>query len=147
MIASDTDKAYIAGIIDGEGCFLITERKRPSTRRCLTPSFVASITVSMVDPEATQFMAERYKGRITYFNREGKLPFQRFDVACHNEVKTLLDDIQPYLKVKSVQALIMQEFLSLPRFSGGYGHSVPDDIVDWRRFCSSDMKLANQRKV
>lgn len=147
ILASETDKAYIAGIVDGEGCFLITERGRPPTRRCLTPSFIASISVSMVDTEAIQFMAGRYKGRITYFNPDRKLPYQRFDVACHAEVKALLDDIQPYLKVKSIQATVMQGFLDLPTFKGGVGRTVPDNIVDLRRFFSTEIKRANQRKV
>jgi len=147
ILATETDKAYIAGIIDGEGCLLITERGRPSTRRCKTPSFVCTIVVSMTDEYAVQFIGERYKGRVRKYHRDGKRPYFTFDASCAKEVGTLAMDIQPYIKVKSRQVAAMLEYLSLPKFRGGLGHEVPANIVEKRRFWATEMHSLNQRMV
>jgi len=146
ILATETDKAYIAGIVDGEGSMGITERGRPPTR-CQTPSFVCWMSVSMTDKEAVDFISSRYKGNYHMFSRLGKRDYYRFMASCASEVETILADIQPYIKVKSLQVSAMLDYLKLPRFKGGYGKEVPYDIIEKRRFYVAEIKSLNQRRL
>ena len=143
--ATETDLAYIAGIIDGEGCIMITERSRPPTRRCKTPSFIVSVAVSMTDKESVDFIGARFKGRIYQFKAmERKYKYYRFSASCKNEVTALLVAIQPYIKVKSVQVKLALKFCNSPSFTGGWGQEVPEEEVAVRRHIASEISYLNQ---
>lgn len=143
---TETDKAYIAGIIDGEGCILLCEHQRLA-RRGRTPVIMPTISVVMNDPQSIKFMGERYRGRVKEYSRPGKRNYYRFDVAARKEVSEFLRDIYPYLTVKKRQADIMLDFLELPVYGGGSHHEVPAEQVFVRRVLVADMHAANQRKV
>ncbi len=147
MILAETDKAYIAGIIDGEGSLGIYERGRPPTR-CQTPSFMPTIRVAMTDREAIDFIAERFKGRVNkYKHKDRTKPQYVFDLFSRKEIIPFLDAVRPYLKVKALNADLMLEFLALPFYKGGVGHFVPDAIIEKRRFYVNEMHILNSGEV
>jgi hypothetical protein len=143
----DTDKAYIAGIIDGEGCFSITERLHTG-RRSLSPTWTASLQISMVDEEAIKFISDRYKGRVYKFNapKNSRFDFYRYD-AVSQELKVIVIDTLTYLKTKLRQASIIISFLDTLLERGHPGYPLNQDIIDKRAFYSCEIKQLNQRMV
>ena len=143
---SKTDKAYIAGIVDGEGSLGITKRLHPH-RRSLSPTFTGALQVSMTDEDAIRFIAERYRGRVYRYGRnDGRQPYYVFS-ATSLELGEIIKDITPYLKVKHPQASIMLEFLDTISLRGKPRTTVPEHITRKRAFCSVELKRLNRKEV
>lgn len=86
--------AYIAGLIDGEGCIYIT---RVGGVR---------VAVSMTRPEAIEFVKARYGGSSYYVDRakERKGHKSIFEWRVESKkAERLLYDIRPYLLIKRAQ--------------------------------------------
>ena len=143
---TETDKAYIAGIIDGEGCIGLNEHRRLGAR-CHTPSVVASVQVVMTDAEAVNFIAERYKGRVRHSAGRDitRKAYFTFNASDRREVEVLVKDIYPYLKIKVRQADVLLDYLTSPKLRGGRGHDVSDEVMFLRRVLVADMHALNQR--
>lgn len=147
MLIVDTVRAYLAGIIDGEGYIGIIERSRPASRRCKTPSFVVTVAVSMTDFATVDFIGQCFKGRTYKINRKDINPrksYYKFDASCSIEVKCLLTAIRPFVITKKKQVELALAYLDMPVFRGGKGQAVPDYIVNARRAFVVEMKRLNQ---
>ena len=57
-MANDSDIAYIAGLIDGEGCIRIKTQKAEYRTDTQTTGYHACIQIKMVDEGAIKFVAE-----------------------------------------------------------------------------------------
>lgn len=106
-MTTDTDVAYLAGLIDGEGCIRV---KRTKAYKHLTgrvnPSYGISIHVRMVEEPAIAFLKHIlggwYYAEKTTHASNGRPLFcwQATDTAAAGILKRLL----PYLRVKKAQA-------------------------------------------
>ena len=99
----ETDIAYIAGLIDGEGYIGI---KKASVRKdCFHPSYHARIQIRMVDEPAIKFITETLGGQ--YYkekpNANNGRPLYCYQ-ASDKIAATILKTIIPYLKVKKQSA-------------------------------------------
>ncbi len=106
--------AYMAGIVDGEGCITITRRK---IRRLKTNNwyYEPQVIVGNINKELISFCVDCYGGWIATLKRHN----QNWATIYHwkvtgNEMKSLLNDIIPYLIVKKKQANIV---LSFPKYN------------------------------
>ena len=102
--------AYIAGIIDGDGCITITRRK---IRRLKTDNwyYEPQVIITNTDKELLRFCAERYGGWIAKLRK----PNRNYSTAYQwkvtgDEMKSILDDVNPYLIVRRKQANIVLLF-------------------------------------
>jgi len=117
---SDLDKAYVAGIIDGEGYIGIGG----DTISKIT------VTVANTDERLIKFLHELYDGSISTIQsksllncRPGKMrkPVFMWNVLC-NDAERLLNDVLPFLKIKDQHARValkLREFVKskpLPRY-------------------------------
>lgn len=100
-----TDIAYVAGIVDGEGCIRVKKSKAYRCQGRATPGYHAMIAVKMVDQEAIEFCCRVLDG--WWFSGKSSLrsgrPFftlQLSDMKAENACRLLL----PYLKTKRRQA-------------------------------------------
>lgn len=85
-------KAYLAGLIDGEGSILL-ERNNPNEHRS------PAVSISTTTPEIFEGFVENYGGSISKKKeREGALPAFQYKVRG-NKALILLQDILPYLKL------------------------------------------------
>ena len=113
-IPSDTDLAYIAGIIDGEGCITIIRRNitpaRPDMR---SPSYGLRLTVNMCDREPVLFLQECFPAPVTVQSRPSEVnrsPRYRW-YTSGLKATHILHSILPYLKGKRDQAEIGLDFM------------------------------------
>ena len=100
---SETDKAYLAGIIDGEGCIT-----------------VLTVAVVMNDKEAVQMLYDAFGGCL-FFVKRGNAKWHdswRWAVK-QRKAAVALEAFLPYLRVKDRQAQIALEFISSFTHIGG----------------------------
>lgn len=102
---SDTEKAYVAGIIDGEGCIGLWTSKLERdgwTRERIVPSVV----VEMTSEETVSHIAKVIgnKSYNEYPPTNGNKRNYKISVQAQNEVKELLKQIKPFLVEKDKQA-------------------------------------------
>jgi hypothetical protein len=68
--ATETDKSYIAGFIDGEGCFFIGSMINVSkTTRNRYPNYNACLKISNNDHAILEWIIDTFGGRITKYNK------------------------------------------------------------------------------
>ena len=117
MSVRDVDLAWLAGIIDGEGCFTIYAVTRKDAE---TPSPSACLTIT----NSNRLLLLRCKEildelNIKYLYHDPKNGYQqgrkvmRIRVKNYSSVRKLIELILPFLVGKVDQARIMLEFVSL----------------------------------
>jgi hypothetical protein len=118
-MAAETDLAYLAGLIDGEGCIRIKKTKAYRCQNRQTPGYHASISVRMVDEASIAFLHETLGGWYyleKWRHSEGRPLFcwQASDQVAGSVLRALL----PYLRLKRQQAETVLELLELKTGSG-----------------------------
>lgn len=138
---SDTEKAYIAGLFDGEGCVgagykRMARAVRPESRMRFT------VSISNGNLACLEFVRERYGGHInTSVRRETGRPFYHWVCAAYRSLP-LLHDILPYLIIKrdhAVAALFIADTMVWPR---GPRKQLSDEAATLRRLAWVGLKQA-----
>ena len=124
--------AYLAGIIDGEGCFSISRR----SDRHYSPL----ISVGMVEQTVINKLKETYGGNV--YKEEGKYrPIYKWQVRNFDSIIVILDKLKPYLTVKCKSAELLREFIS--GRSLGYKRLMTEEEVTRRADVYRRIKEAN----
>lgn len=110
--------AYLAGIIDADGCIRISKEKPYRDR--VTPGYHARVHVRMVEREAIDLLDETFGGHV--WTQKPSLtrgrPLHVWDVS-DAKAQHALTLLLPYLRVKRAQAenaLALREFRSQSRY-------------------------------
>lgn len=116
---SETDKAYIAGFIDGEGSIGLYIQK-PSdnhTSYRLGFRFLPQVTIFNTNRPVLDDISEKYKGGLTLSRKRkrGNKTYWELRFGSRKLIK-ILTDVLPYLKIKKIQAELLLEFYKLPPF-------------------------------
>jgi len=103
---SETDKAYLAGLIDADGCITI--------KTCRGTAY-PGVGVAQTDFQALEWMADKLDATVSYHTRrkEGKSGYHRRQmiVRLHGaRAQLLCKAILPYLKIKKRQAELVLQF-------------------------------------
>lgn len=108
-------RAYLAGLIDGEGSIGIKRRMPTLRNKCASPKYSVSVSVGMTDRAPIDLAAdfckapERVRSRV---RKHGYKTIYEFEVENDRATRFLLE-IQPYLVGKAWQAKVALEFASL----------------------------------
>ena len=123
---SKIDRAYIAGLIDGEGSIHMTRKVKYGT-------YYAFITVGMSDKGVIEWLANQFGNKATecLYMKKGsfkKTPKPIYRISLQGRRACLLCEILlPYLKVKKKQAEVLMEYPCDARISPGrkiYGSEI-----------------------
>jgi hypothetical protein len=117
MPVQDVDLAWLAGVIDGEGCFTIYSVTR---KDAVTPSPSANLTIT----NSNRLLLDRCREildelNIKYLYHDPKNGHQRgrrvmrIRVKNYSSIQRLIELILPFLVGKVDQANVMLEFVSL----------------------------------
>jgi len=103
----ETDLAYAAGIIDGEGCIGLYEKAGKHIS-----SFRPSLVIAMNDVQVMQWFHRTYGGRLTEHIRKDTKAEDgyRWCLDVRPPLVLLLTSLLPYLKTKHLQASIVIDF-------------------------------------
>jgi hypothetical protein len=118
---SEAEKAYAAGLFDGEGCIIIEKPRRGKGHTLM-------VQLGMREPAAVAWLQERWPASLRPYTHRPKTrePF----ICWHWKRSTsaaaaFLCDILPYLLVKQAQAQLAIEFQSHKSF----GRRLSDEVL------------------
>lgn len=140
MIVSETDKAYIAGLIDGEGsiCILRSVQKAQKTQ-----SYGGVVQIRMTNKEPVYFVSERYGGKVRTYSRTSKGRVI-YDLKIYSRYAlAMLKDIKPFLKCKGRQAAVVE---ALYEINSAWGKTdIEKEVITSKRITLMNMcKRLNQ---
>jgi hypothetical protein len=120
---NETDLAYAAGIIDGEGCILITHYKPYRKRR---GGYRLVVELGMCDEVAPMWFFVTFGGRCKGYDRILHTKYRKVNRWNQTDSKAaeFLRLILPYLKTKRAQAEIALEYQEL-KMSNRLKYPVP----------------------
>jgi hypothetical protein len=126
---TETDCAYMAGLLDGEGSIRIRMHMQETKKigRGYQIKTQASIHIANCDISVLKWAEDRFGGRISGRPalRERKTPL--YDWSCSTQqAAQVLQQILPYLIIKREQANIYLEFMSTMKLYGYFG--VPEEV-------------------
>lgn len=161
MKITDTELAWQAGIIDGEGCLTMAKqirRGRPS------PAFRVHVTVANTDTRLLDPFVRCWGGRLYQIHEQrrdrlGKKWADAFVWHCpETSLRTFLTAMLPHLRGKARQAELLLNFIehkkSFPRYKGsqigsGRGGSLPlgDAEIAYRESVWKQVRILNKKGV
>lgn len=133
--------AYLAGIIDGEGC-ISAGRVKPSTANAFA-TFTLRLSVGNTSPELMDWLLAACGGRVEEQKRRGKRRRQwRWWASSTAEAVELLRLCLPYLIIKPRQAGLFIELAELRKQSTGHKRKSPARQAE----IVAEIQKLNQRK-
>lgn len=110
----NTTLAYIAGIIDGEGCITIQKSHK---KRCNSATYQSHVIVCMTSEAVIKYLTDNITGGWRTTQQTNNRMVHRFVVTGDNAYN-ITEAILPYLVEKKDQAL---KLLSLKQYCHGQG--------------------------
>lgn len=145
-LLTESDKAYIAGFFDGEGCIGYYDAAKSYMNR--PAYFHASASVCNTDPRVICWMQN-----ITGIGRSNIIRFKdgkrrtayQWQIGSVTDVTTFLNAIRPYLKVKGDQVdVLLAHFDAEASYKKKHG-SVTPEVVESRQQIA--MKLKEMKRM
>jgi len=139
---SETDKAYIAGIIDGEGCITINA----SSTRAGTKSYTLRLMIAQADYEFLEYIM--HKLGVGKIQQNTRMPHIYFLQICGSQAELALRQVYDYLIIKKAQADIAFQFrMTKTKTGGDYSHAgrhgggkLPKPLQDLRKHYADELK-------
>lgn len=109
--------AYVAGIMDGEGCIHIHKSKPSPKKGEINTKYVVRIRIAMCCEKTIKALLEMVGYGNVYFRpRQSHQHKDQWAYECSSmQARCLLEELQPYLITKETPAQIAIEFANLPR--------------------------------
>lgn len=145
------DLAYLAGIIDGEGCFHICLLSKHANDGYINPHYRGVLKVSNTDPKLIEWLKETFKGTESACTRSTSTrKFERkvFDWTVTGfRLLDLCEQVLPYLIIKKRHCENMIKFKgTYPRVKIGRGNKIlSEDILKSRQSCLEESRKLNSR--
>lgn len=100
--------AYLAGMIDGEGCI-------GTTRTGKARSLVARVTIANTNHACLRSLKESFGGSVTVRAKGAKETWKPFGAICwtNRDAQRVLEATLPYLLIKKPQALLALELIKM----------------------------------
>ncbi len=114
-----THWAYIAGIMDADGCFMIIKQGRGAEIKKLgydfSPSYTAGLKIAMIEIEAISFITHemnfgKYHLSGARKDRKNSKPIYCWYLRNRDAVISFLNNVIPHLRVKKNRAEFLLEF-------------------------------------
>lgn len=147
-LTSETEKAYLAGLIDGEGYIGITKTRRPKWKGRMDIELTPRIQINMTRArDLLEELAERYAGKvyvhmITNKKSHWVAPDMLFIRQSEEKITKFLQDILPYLRVKRRQAELLLEYF---RYRSPHGLNSEKNLPEQFRIYN-ELKALNWHK-
>jgi LAGLIDADG endonuclease len=144
------DLAYLAGFIDGEGCFFIGHHMcKSACTGNIYPNYHTILKISNNCREVLEWILEKFGGRITKFNKTQMKDRNHFTYEIYMTGNLLTDVTElliPYLRVKKLQAEVMLQMRRTFSRTGSCGPVKQDTaILERRAMLREQMVRLNSR--
>lgn len=105
----DIDLAWLAGLVDGEGCLLYVKH-RPAKLSAHNIRHVPTLIISMYSPEAIERASEIIGAKVVVSKYLLPKPHTRWVVRAYGaRLQALLEELLPYLTAKRQEAGLLLE--------------------------------------
>lgn len=137
------DIIYLAGLIDGDGCFFISKRKQPTTNGYA--SYMMKLQVHCIEKSLIDWIVITFGGILTVNNKSDKRRTLYGAEFTGNRLTTLCELLIPFLRLKKSHA---ENMLTMRRTFNGMGGriTVPKHIQDTREDCFQYSRHINTHK-
>ncbi len=154
-----TDLAWAAGIVDGEGSIFLQRTNyvdkiypnaKRKVRREKSPSYTLRLSVRMTDKPTIEKLAKVFGGRCLEIKRRTVKNKKVYGwSACGYRTLEILELLEPYCITKRRQIKTAYRFMKIPRFQSGRGKGskLPEKITNRRNDCYLKMKEFNHSGV
>jgi hypothetical protein len=137
----DTELAYLAGVIDSDGCITITCRK---IGNCL--SYREMMTLTQVSQEAVDMLHNEFGGSRSIKAINDQKPLYVWQ-ATTATAAACAEALLPYLRIKKRQAelllMLSDSKLDNPRRHGWQGRILDNETIDFRQALMRDIRSRN----
>lgn len=143
-IRSETDRAWLAGWLDGEGTISFVERDRGPNH---TPTHDVRVFFTNTDRAPMDYFSTMTSGHVYQHengkreNRFGDKPCYRWQMGTH-DAALLLRELYPYLRTKRRQAALVWTLYTTLRHRNGHART-PAVVVERRREIASMVRTLN----
>jgi hypothetical protein len=147
--------AYVAGYLDGEGCFSIWYKKRESIRK-KGRIFECVIRVGCTDKPIIDWLQSSFGGSTSTMSKPG-VGFHRsqawqWALRSKPVMRDFIKHVLPYLRVKKREAQIMLEYLDTFKeenyiSAGGKGNRMKDWVFEKRTKLWQELSSLNKKGV
>jgi hypothetical protein len=105
------DWGYVAGILDADGCFMISKHDR----KRFSPTYLPCIKIAMIEYEAIDFISSdlgygKYHIDRARISRPNSKPIYHWYMRSKKEIVPFLDKVIPHLRVKKDRALHLRDY-------------------------------------
>lgn len=141
---SDVDRAYAAGLVDGEGSIRITQRGAQGGKAFRTGQYTLMVEMTNTSLPMIEWMTEKFGGSVSYYKADqafNKRERWHWRVAA-NKALYVLDAIWPYLITKRQQAKFGRRF---QRYAQYAGRAKTDKIQQLHHRFYTELKRLNVR--
>ena len=152
-----THWAYLAGILDADGCFMISKHSRNGERNrkwsiveSWCPTYMPSIKISMIEKEAIDLVTHEmgyghYNLNGTRKDRPNSKPIYHWYLRGRKNISPFLKEVIPYLRVKKKRAEFLLDFCAKMKNCTSAG--VPIEEYNYREESYVKMRELNGNKV
>lgn len=145
---SETDLAYAAGLIDGEGTISVSEYAVRADRR--SPQFRWHVSVMLTDARPLVWLARTFGGTVhSYPPRKPGHQGVSYWRLSNRRAAVFCELLLPYLQIKREQADLALAFYNDPTLCltrhGGRGPQLPADELGRRRVYVGKIRTLNRR--
>ncbi len=140
---TETELAYLAGILDGEGCLCIHHR---TNRGRL--SHAANISVVNTNARLIRWIQKRFGGgtRLREWNNGKYKDSWTWSLCGGAEITAVLTAILPYLVIKQEQAELILEFCTTHKSRGGVP-KLTDEVIQRRAQMKARLSVLNRKGI
>ena len=137
------DAAYIAGILDGEGCITLSKKKDPTMK--LGYGLRPHIMVTNTNKSLIKYLRDTtdlgiiYEGKLTNPKHKPNFRWQLWSL----QAQSLLKEVLPYLLIKRKQAELLLEYID--RCSGKKGGFLSASMLKYQAKTCDKMRKLNKR--
>ena len=142
--------AYLAGIIDGEGCVTITaHQNKYESSKSVSPSFVAHVSVANTDVRLMDWLTSRLGGWVGLKRRNypcsRQKPVYTWQLTS-DRARAMLRIVRPYLVLKGAQAdIVMATDRYLMPKKSCFKRRIPSELLQKRAIVVAQIRKLNRR--
>lgn len=152
--------AYIAGVMDSDGCFMITKHNRKTGKRTAkklnveswSATYMASLKVCQIENHAVNYIVEetglgtiRLEG--ARLSRPNSLPIYNWGIRKHADVIVFLEQVIPWLKIKKERAEFLLNYCKTIKHGKTFYYGLAQEELDYREDSYIKMRKFNDNKV
>ena len=142
---SDTDAAYIAGFLDGEGYITLVRNHWGNAAK--TSSYILKVSITNTDKSILEWIKNIVGIGNVYVKRPAKehyLPCWEWCLGSANLAKPFLERLYPYLRIKRNQADIGIRYGETSCLKSN--KKLPQNVIDLREVLREKMLSENRKR-